>query len=138
MNAEMAHGRTITLWQQLGPIVSVVVILGALLLVGLLVATLIRRARGKPTAQLGWWLRSFAVWMFMFGVVSYSGWLMMFHSKIGLGGFGNPELLHANLGEACAKLACCSFLALMGWTFGLIAGNDKDTGAPTNPSSSTS
>ena len=93
METTVQQGSTVTLPQLVGPAMLIVSLCAVIAFVVLLVIGLRTKAKGRESSCVGWWIRSVALWVFVFGFLSFATIATRDFAKIGMGGLGNPQTL---------------------------------------------
>jgi len=125
METTVQQGSTVTLPQLVGPVMLLVSLCAVLAFIVLLVLGLRSKAKGTDSSCVAWWIRSVALWVFVFGFVSFSTVATRDFAKIGIGGLGNPRLICDTLSEAFSRLMLASGVTIVGLTVSLIVGPPK-------------
>lgn len=122
METTIQQGSTITLPQLVGPAMLIVSLGAIIAFVVLLVLGLRSKVKGRDSYPIAWWIRSVALWVFVFGVLSFATVATRDFAKIGMGGLGNAPIIFDTLSEAFSRLMLASGVTLVGLTVSLIVG----------------
>ena len=125
METTVQTGYSVSIFQLIGPAMLIVSICAVVAFVVLLVLGLNSKTKGSDSTAIVWWIRSIALWVFIFGFVSFSYIAARDFAKIGLGGLGASRLIFATLSDAFSRLMSASVVALVGLTASLIVGPPK-------------